>query len=70
LKLEAAATQAGPKGGDTLAKTRFVQRVNTHGGLAPETGCSQSADVGKTAFRDYMADYFFFRATDKTDDSN
>ena len=37
----------GPTGGDTLSDTTFVQRVNTSGGLAPSTGCSSLADVGK-----------------------
>jgi Protein of unknown function (DUF3455) len=67
LKLETAATETGRTGGKTLTKTRFVQRVNTFGGLAPETGCAESADVGKTAFVPYMADYYFFKAAPGTD---
>ncbi len=43
-----------------LAKTTFIQRVNTAGGLAPSTGCSSAADVGKTAFVPYSADYIFY----------
>ena len=30
--------QNGPTGGDWLSATTFIQRVNTHGGLAPATG--------------------------------
>jgi hypothetical protein len=52
--------QEGPRGGDLLTQTTFIQRVNTDGGLAPETGCAQLSDVGKKAFVHYTADYFFF----------
>ena len=51
----------GPTGGDTLTATTFVQRLNTHGGVAPSTGCDSSADVGSKAFVPYTADYFFYR---------
>ena len=51
----------GPTGGDKLSDTKFVQRLNTSGGLAPLTGCSSLADVGKKAFVPYTADYFFYR---------
>jgi Protein of unknown function (DUF3455) len=61
LLLETAGTVEGPGGGDTLTRTTFIQRVNTLGGLAPSTGCSATADVGKKAFVPYEADYFFFR---------
>lgn len=46
--------------GDNLAVATFVQRVNTVGGLAPSIGCSSPADIGKTAFVPYEADYVFF----------
>jgi hypothetical protein len=62
LLLDAVGTQKGPGGGDTLAKTTFVQRLNTHGGLAPSTGCSSLTDVGNEAFVPYTADYFFYQA--------
>jgi hypothetical protein len=45
-----------------LGRTTFVQRVNTTGGLAPDTGCSSAADVGKQAFVPYTADYIFYTA--------
>lgn len=60
LLLEVVGTQEGPTGGDTLTPTTFIQRVNTFGGLAPSSGCSQLSDVGKKAFVPYTADYFFF----------
>jgi len=59
--LQAAATQVGPTGGDTLSHTTFVQRLNTKGGLAPATGCDRLPDVGRKAFVPYTADYFFYR---------
>jgi len=60
LLLDARGVQEGPTGGDTLVGTTFIQRVNTAGGLAPTTGCSQASDVGKKAFVPYTADYFFY----------
>lgn len=59
--LQSAGTQVGPTGGDTLAHTTFVQRLNTKGGLAPATGCGQLPDVGRKAFVPYTADYFFYK---------
>jgi hypothetical protein len=55
-------TLAGPTGGDKLVKTTFIQRLNTAGGLAPSSGCSSQADIGRPAFVPYKADYFFYRA--------
>jgi hypothetical protein len=60
LKLKAVGLQDGPTGGDKLSDTSFVQRLNTHGGLAPSTGCASLADVGNKAFVPYTADYFFY----------
>jgi hypothetical protein len=64
LLLDAVGHQNGQPGlGRTkLAKTTFVQRLNTTGGLAPSTGCSSLTDVGNTAFVPYTADYFFYKA--------
>jgi uncharacterized protein DUF3455 len=64
LLLDTAGTEEGPSGGGTLTKTVAVQRLNTSGGLAPATGCSQSTDVGSKAFMPYEADYFFYRIPD------
>ena len=61
LKLTVVGTEEGPDGGDTLAKTTFIQRLNTSGGLAP-SNCRSKADVGRQAFVPYIADYFFYRA--------
>lgn len=55
--------QDGPTGGDRLSATTFIQRVNTHGGVAPATGCTSLADLGNTAFVPYTTDYYFYRST-------
>ena len=60
LLLPMAGVQGGPTGSDTLTATSFIQRLNTYGGVAPTTGCSELADVGAKAFVPYMADYFFY----------
>ena len=57
-------TLDGPTGGDRLSETSFVQRLNTHGGSAPSTGCASLTDVGTRAFVPYTADYFFYRGGD------
>ncbi len=43
----------------SFSKVTSIQRVNTVGGVAPKTGCSQST-VGTTARIPYTADYYFF----------
>lgn len=53
--------QQGAKGSDSLAKTTFIQRVNTSGGVAPATGCTSSADVGNRAYVPYTTDYIFYK---------
>ncbi len=50
----------GPTGGGKLARTTFIQRVNTAGGVAP-AGCAASTDVGKKALVPYTTDYIFYR---------
>jgi len=60
LRLTVSGTQDGPTGGHTLSETTFIQRLNTHGGVAPSTGCASAGDVGNEAFVPYTADYFFY----------
>lgn len=62
LLLRVVGTKPGPAGGDTLSAARYVQRVNTSGGVAPASGCSQASDVGSKAFVPYSADYIFYAA--------
>ena len=52
---------AGPNG-DRLARTTFIQRINTVGGLAPTSGCGASTLNTETRV-DYQADYVFWKAT-------
>ena len=69
--LEVVGHMDGPTGGDRLSdETTFVQRLNTHGGVAPSTGCASSADIGTKAFVPYRADYFFYHGPDKDNDGN
>jgi hypothetical protein len=63
LLLTRVGSQRGPTGGGGLSDTTFVQRLNTAGGVAPSTGCSQAENVGATMLAPYTADYFFYRAT-------
>jgi hypothetical protein len=53
--------QDGPTGGDRLAETTYIQRLNTSGGVAPSTGCASEADTGNQAFVPYTTDYYFYR---------
>ena len=64
LLLQSIGNDVGPTGGSLLAKTTFVQRLNTKGGSAPATGCSTSTDVGKQALVGYTADYYFYHAAE------
>lgn len=74
VKASADAPQAGaiawllmaakPDGGaGAFSKVTSVQRVNTVGGVAPRTGCSQTA-LGTVARVPYTADYYFLAAND------
>jgi hypothetical protein len=66
LLLEAVGAEEGPAGGKMLTKTTFVQRLNTNGGSAPDSGCFTAADVGNQALVPYTADYYFY-SKDKKD---
>jgi hypothetical protein len=58
LLLQSVGNKKGPTGGNLLAKTTFIQRLNTNGGAVPTSTCT----VGQTELVPYTADYFFFRA--------
>jgi len=66
LLLSRAGVLEGSGNGDNLAVATFVQRVNTVGGLAPSIGCNSPADIGKTAFVPYEADYVFYKNSTAT----
>jgi hypothetical protein len=57
LLLQAVVTTAGSDG-DRLARTTWVQRLNTSGGVAPAGTCT----AGDTAAVSYSADYLFWKA--------
>jgi len=61
LRLKTTSAAAGP-GGDRLARTTYIQRVNTGGGVAPNGGICDST-VDKEARVPYTADYYFWKAT-------
>ena len=61
LLLQVVGRERGPTGGAELRKTLFIQRLNTTGGSAPETGCTQSTNIGRREFVPYTADYFFYK---------
>jgi len=63
LLLQSIGNQQGPTGGKLLAKTTFVQRLNTKGGSAPDDadGCGTTANVGNQRLVPYTSDYWFFR---------
>lgn len=52
-----AAKSVGAEG--SFSRITSIQRVNTVGGTAPKTGCTQTA-AGATARIGYTADYYFF----------
>jgi uncharacterized protein DUF3455 len=58
LLLQSVGNAKGPTGGNLLANTTFIQRLNTNGGAVPTTACT----VGQTQLVPYTADYFFYRA--------
>jgi hypothetical protein len=63
LLVQVVGAENGPTGGGRLSETTYVQRLNTAGGVAPSTGCTQSIEVGSMALVPYSADYFFFKAS-------
>jgi Protein of unknown function (DUF3455) len=65
LLLDVVGAQRGPTEGAVLTPTTFIQRLNTHGGVAPSAGCSESSNVGATALVPYTADYFFYKGNGK-----
>ena len=61
LLLSTVSTTIG-QDGDRLARTTYIQRLNTSGGLAPDTACAAKT-FGETARIPYSADYAFWKAT-------
>jgi hypothetical protein len=63
LLLEVVGSDPGPGGGALLTATAYIQRINTSGGVAPTTGCSEAANVGAKALVPYKTDYLFYKKT-------
>ena len=61
LLLAVVGKEPGTQGADMLTTATHIHRVNTLGGVAPATGCTQAANVGTRAFVPYTADYVFYR---------
>jgi len=60
LLLQVVGAANGPSGGDRMAGTTFIQRINTTGGLRPTSPCVE----GAKALVPYTADYLFYGADD------
>jgi hypothetical protein len=62
LRLSAASRASGLDG-DRLAKTTFIQRIATTGGLAPPAAECNATTAAAEAEAPYTADYYFWKAT-------
>ncbi len=60
LLLSAASTTAGPDG-DRLARTTYIQRLATTGGLPPAAATCNADTAGSQAEVPYTADYYFWK---------
>jgi hypothetical protein len=58
---------ASHAGDGRMTPVTYVQRLDTVGGIAPTTGCD-AQHVGAIANVDYTATYFFYEASQGTDD--
>jgi hypothetical protein len=61
LLLQRVGARRGPTGGGSLSQATWIQRINTSGGVAPSSGCSQPTDAGALALVPYSTDYVFLR---------
>lgn len=43
-----------------FAEVKFIRRTETHGGVAAQSGCQSSGDVGKLSQIPYTATYTFY----------
>ena len=48
-----------------MVPTRYIQRVNTIGGLTPMTGFAGPSDIKRRALVPYEADYIFYEETER-----
>jgi hypothetical protein len=61
LLLDVSSPQLGPTGGDKLARTAFIQRVNTVGGAKPASSECTVSTLNTRRLVAYEADYYFYR---------
>lgn len=61
LLLRVVGAKDGPIPGGAFSSATFLQRVNTMGGLTPESGCNRALDIGVKALVPYTADYVFYK---------
>jgi hypothetical protein len=61
LLLEVSGAQVGPLGGSKVARTRFIQRVNTVGGIKPPAADCTSSTINTRKLVAYEADYYFYQ---------
>jgi hypothetical protein len=61
LLLDVRGVQFGPMGGDKLAGTAQIQRVNTVGGVKPPSVQCTAATLNTRRLVSYEADYYFYR---------
>jgi len=60
LLLQVSGRQVGPTGGDKLASAKFIQRVNTVGGMKPLSSECTAETVNNRMLVYYEADYYFY----------
>jgi uncharacterized protein DUF3455 len=61
LLLEMTGTNTGPTGGDKLAATTYIYRVNTVGGLKPSSAECTPSTINTRRLVPYQADYYFYK---------
>jgi hypothetical protein len=61
LLLETSGARVGPTQGDKLAGTRFIQRVNTVGGIKPPAAECTLSTINTRKLVAYEADYYFYQ---------
>lgn len=61
LLLDVTGWRLGPTGGNRLAGTAFIQRVNTAGGVKPPSAECSASTLNTRRLVSYEADYYFYR---------
>lgn len=61
LLLQVTGEHLGPTGGSKLAAAKFIQRVNTVGGVKPPSAECNTGTINNRRLVYYEADYYFYR---------